>query len=54
MGIKIGFSVVIIGLALAVEYYARHGEGLSKEGKKFIRVAYVFVAGIALLSMWLS
>ena len=54
MGIKIGFSLLILVLVLAVEYYARHGVGLSKEGKKFIRVAYVFVAGIALLSMWLS
>lgn len=54
MGIKIVFSVIIAGLVAAVEYYARHGEGLSKEGKKFIRAAYVFVAGIALLSIWLS
>lgn len=54
MGMKIGFSVLILGLVLAIEYYARHGEGLSKEGKKFIRAAYGFVGIVALLSIWLS
>ena len=54
MGMKIGFSVLIVVVVLAIEYYARHGEGLSKEGKKFIRAAYGFVGIVALLSIWLS
>lgn len=52
--LRIALTVIIAGMAWICEHYARTGWGLSVNGKKFIRVCYMFFGIIALLVIWLS
>ena len=52
--VKLVITLLIGAIIALLERYARQGDGLSREGRRFIRLAYTFVAAVALLTVWLS